>query len=84
MSQEKLAEKAGIDSKFLSQIELGTRNPSLETIRKIASALDVPVKEVFDFEQFSGGIRDELHNLVQNLNEEMAQKAYRILKVLAE
>ena len=36
LSQEKLAEKVLIDSKFLSQLELGKRNPSLETVHKTA------------------------------------------------
>lgn len=84
LSQEKLAEKAVIDSKFLSQLELGTRNPSLGTVHRIAHGLGIPVKELFDFEHDAKGMRKELQELVEALNDETAQKAYRILKVLVE
>lgn len=83
-SQEKLAEKAVIDSKFLSQLELGTRSPSLGTVHKIAQGLGIPVKELFDFEHYSHGIRHELRELVETLNDETARKAYKIVKVLVE
>ncbi|PIS09258.1 transcriptional regulator [Candidatus Beckwithbacteria bacterium CG10_big_fil_rev_8_21_14_0_10_34_10] len=39
LSQEKLAELARIDPKSIVEIESGKRNPTLKTIRKIASAL---------------------------------------------
>lgn len=41
LSQEKLAELARIDPKSIIQIEGGRRNPTLKTIRKIATALKV-------------------------------------------
>jgi transcriptional regulator with XRE-family HTH domain len=84
LSQERLAEKAVIDSKFLSQLELGKRTPSLGTVQRIAHGLNIPVKDLFDFDHHSLGVRNELHKLVETLNDETAHKAYRILKVLAE
>jgi transcriptional regulator with XRE-family HTH domain len=48
ITQEKLAETAGISVDFLSLIERGRNAPSLESIEKIAKALGVPVKEIFD------------------------------------
>lgn len=47
MSQEVLAEKAGLDLTSVNEIENGGRNPMLKTIRKIASALKVSVKDLF-------------------------------------
>ena len=47
VSQEKLAEQAGIHRTYLGGIELGLRNPSLRNIARIARALDVPIKELF-------------------------------------
>ena len=43
LSQEKLAELAGIDRTYVSPIELGKQNPSLEVIYKIAQVLDTPL-----------------------------------------
>lgn len=42
-----IATKAGISSSMLSQIEKGTANPSLNTIKEIANALDVPLFKFF-------------------------------------
>lgn len=50
MSQEDLAEMANISVSFLSMIERGERAPQLETVGKIARALDVPVAELFSFD----------------------------------
>ena len=41
MTQEKLAEKAGISLSFLGHIERGTRKASLDTVIKICNALEV-------------------------------------------
>ncbi len=39
-----LAEKVGISNAYLSQIENGKRNPTIETLKNIARALDVEVE----------------------------------------
>lgn len=41
MSQEELSFKAGISSAHLGQIERATKNPTIDTISKIASALNI-------------------------------------------
>jgi len=40
-SQEELAQKTGLHRTYISDIERGNRNVSLENIKKIANALDV-------------------------------------------
>jgi transcriptional regulator with XRE-family HTH domain len=47
ITQEQLAERAEISVSFLSMIERGERSPHLETLEKIAAALEVPVDELF-------------------------------------
>lgn len=49
LSQDQLAEKVGIESKYLSRIEVGKRQPSLDTLEHIADCLHVEMKELFDF-----------------------------------
>lgn len=46
MSQEKLCEAAGVDRAYISQIEGGTRNPSVSVVARIADALGVTVSEL--------------------------------------
>ena len=41
LSQEALADRAGIDRSYMSGIERGVRNPSVLMVVKIAKALDV-------------------------------------------
>jgi transcriptional regulator with XRE-family HTH domain len=47
MSQEKLAEEAGIDRVALANIETGRRRPTVITIYKISQALGVEVQAFF-------------------------------------
>ena len=47
-SQERLAEEAGMHRTYLGGIEVARRNPSLRNLVRIAQALGVPVKALFD------------------------------------
>ena len=46
LSQEVLSGLAGLDRTHYSKIERGLRSPTLETLFKIAHALDVPPHEL--------------------------------------
>lgn len=46
LTQEKLAELAGVHEKHISKLELGTYKPSFDTLNKILSALDLRIDEV--------------------------------------
>jgi transcriptional regulator with XRE-family HTH domain len=46
-SQETLAEKAGLDRTYISSIERGKRNVSLENIARLSTALKVEIKDLF-------------------------------------
>ena len=48
ISQEALAHKAGLDRTYLSGVERGKRNISLENIEKLARALSINIKGFFD------------------------------------
>ena len=47
MTQEDLSERARISVSFLSMIERGERSPHLETLAKIAEALEVRLADLF-------------------------------------
>lgn len=49
ISQEELAIKSNLHRTYISDIERGARNVSLDNIYKIAIALDVTLKDLFDF-----------------------------------
>jgi len=46
LSQERLAEEAGLDRSFMSGIERGVENPTLYTIQAIADGLGVSVGQL--------------------------------------
>jgi transcriptional regulator with XRE-family HTH domain len=48
LTQEELAERVGIHRTYLSNIERGTRNPSLVNIDKIAATLAMSLSELFE------------------------------------
>ena len=47
LTQEELSERARISVSFLSMIERGERSPHLETLSKLADALEVPLATLF-------------------------------------
>jgi len=58
MTQEELSERARISVSFLSMIERGERSPHLETLSKIAAALEVSLADLFS-------LGDEAANTVE-------------------
>lgn len=48
LSQEELADIAGLDRSYISGVERGKRNVSLRNIHKIAEAMKVPVRKLFE------------------------------------
>ena len=51
-SQKDLAYIADIDRSYIAGVESGQRNISIVNIERIASALDVSLKEFFDNDRF--------------------------------
>ena len=48
LSQEKLAELSGCHPTYIGQIERGEKNATVESIEKIATALNVPLSKLFE------------------------------------
>ncbi|EHF4930888.1 TPA: helix-turn-helix transcriptional regulator [Enterobacter hormaechei subsp. xiangfangensis] len=48
LSQEAFADKCGLDRTYVSGIERGVRNPTLEVISVLAIGLGVEIKDLFD------------------------------------
>jgi transcriptional regulator with XRE-family HTH domain len=46
-TQEKLAEKAGLDATYISGIERGLRNPGIKNVAKLAKALGLTTAELW-------------------------------------
>ena len=48
LSQEELAERAGMNWRHLGEVERGTKDIRWSTLRRIAAALDVPVSRIIE------------------------------------
>ncbi len=55
LTQEKLSEMVESEAKYLSKIEVGQKYPSLEYLENMAKALDVELKDFFDFRHLKDG-----------------------------
>lgn len=51
MSQEEFAFKCDLDRTYITSLERGKRNVSLENLEKIAKAFNMTLSQFFDFEQ---------------------------------
>lgn len=46
-SQDRLSEESGLHRTYISGIERGVRNPTIEIVQQIAIALKVDIKDLF-------------------------------------
>ena len=49
LSQMKLAELVNMNFNYIGQIERGEANVTIKTIKSLANALNIEVKDLFDF-----------------------------------
>lgn len=84
LSQERLAEKVGVDPKQISRIEGGKSAPSFETLESIATHLQVEMKDLLDFQHHKGEecIEDQALRLLLLMDEKTKLVAIRILRTL--
>ena len=53
ISQEALANKAEIDRTYVTDVENGRRNISIENLEKLVNALELPFKDFFNSPDFN-------------------------------
>jgi CheY-like chemotaxis protein len=64
ISQEELAYRAGLHRTYISDLERGARNPSIESIEKLAGALQVSVSKLFENAASGDGSRQMVEILL--------------------
>ena len=86
ISQQKLANGARITQKYLSEVERGERNASVEVITMLAAALDIPVEAIWDNneEMPKDALVEEIVRMAYLLSNKDAKIAYRMLKLLTD
>ena len=72
LTQAQLSEKLGITAQSYSQYETGKRNPKMETLQKIAAALNIKLSELVP-------ISDTLDWAVEKIEENRITREYSAL-----
>ena len=75
LTQEKLAEKAGISSNYLSMVEISKKFPTPEMLDRLAEALEIDTIQLFDV-SCSPEERALLHlekSIIDNINKRQQQ-----------
>ncbi len=84
-SQEKLAEITGINAKYLSSIERGEENPTLDLFIRLSQGLKIDIHELFNIEhegQPPQTLRKKLQALIGDIEDQDLRRAIRILGML--
>lgn len=83
LSQEKLAEFAKCHPTYIGQLERGEKNATIESIDKIAVALDVSLSDMFEklggTENKSRNIPLECYEFLSTKTKDEQEKLYNIL-----
>ena len=85
LSQEQLAEKANINAKYLSRMERGTENPTLDMLIKLSRALEVEMWEMFDFGHVLSHkeLKETFQTLAKTADESTFRLALKVIRALA-
>lgn len=85
LTQEALAEKVDLTPQYLSRLEAGHQSPSVETVARLAEALDLELCELFDFghQGTVKEVRERLRKLIQESNEQKLRLGLKLLHALS-
>ncbi len=78
----RLANIAGISQSYLRSVELGQKNPTVETLSEICWALDISLKDFFDDDTLASLQKDELLREIYRLTPKQRQNLANFLKSL--
>jgi len=86
LTQDQLSEKVNISPKYLSSIERGKENPTLNTLINIAEKLSVDVEEFFTEIQLEDPqiTKEMVLALIGEANEDQLKVIYKILSVIVK
>lgn len=85
---ERLASEVGLSRETIGKIERGTSAPLLETVERIAVALNTSPSVLFGAQPFPPGERGrtliEIQSILANLNDRQLKSARRMLSAFSE
>ena len=84
MTQEQLAARMEISIPYLSSIERGRENPTLNTLINLARCLDLDLGEMFSHIEIEDPTQRKvvISSLLSNVGDEQLKQALKVLKAL--
>jgi transcriptional regulator with XRE-family HTH domain len=85
ITQERIAEQAQINPKYLGELERGEKKPSFDALVALAEALHVSPADLFQFdreERDDKTLRKKIDSLLDRSTTDELNRIYRIAKVL--
>ena len=88
LSQDELAEKIGMSTDTISNIERAVASTTIETLEKIADAFDVKICELFQFHEVTAAdkakavLLDEIFDILKEQSADILQFALAQIKLL--
>ena len=83
-SQEELALRADINPAYFGQVERGLKCPTIDTLYKIAKALEVPLSELLRTDALPVYAPDHSHRMKELLARVPEEKLNSVFKVLED
>jgi transcriptional regulator with XRE-family HTH domain len=86
-TQQEVAERGGLDPKYMSVIENGSVSPTLDTIRSIAKGLNAPIEDLvlLEGEDADGKLlRKRIDAVLDSCDDEHLRRVYRIIRDVIE
>ena len=78
----KLANLAGVSQSYLRSIELGDKNPTIETLSSLCWALDITLLDFFNDKTLISLQEDQLFQQIYRLTEKQRKQLTNFLKTL--
>jgi len=84
LTQESIAEVVGINPKYLSSIERGKENPTLNIVLKVAESLDISPNEFFKDIEITDPqkIKTLINNHLKRADDEQLSIVYQFLSMI--
>lgn len=83
-TQEQLAQEAGVSDKYLSEVERGVSKVSVEVLDKVASGLNVELRDLLamDLEEDRKQMEDYLIRLIKGASDEQLVVLQRVVRAI--
>jgi len=84
LSQDQVAERADISPNYLSRIECGKENPTLDMLIKLSHALEVEMWEMFDFGHVLSQkeLKETFQKLAKSADEPTLRLALKVIRAV--